>query len=279
VKTEPIPPSVLAAITMGSSAGSKKSDMGASGCVGVEFIRIKPFLAHPPPPSLVSSHFWRWCCKSVKRVLSLEWPHSVSLLFSCSCSPTMKISLLKGARVEREDGREQSDDGISGSQIAGRVDEAFGGFPEARSELGSAEDERTVSLPGSSPHTPVVGHGPISKHSSLSIRFGAQSRTFVIVLKPLVQQLLHFLPTVFSSCLIADEPGLGKTIQAIGVAWCFKDEWPLLVIAPSSARYHWQKEVVKWLRDAKGKPLVTEGQVQVMTGGGQPITKGESVHL
>ena len=37
-------------------------------------------------------------------------------------------------------------------------------------------------------------------------------------------------------CLIADEPGLGKTIQSIGVATYFIDEWPLLVITPSSAR-------------------------------------------
>ena len=37
-------------------------------------------------------------------------------------------------------------------------------------------------------------------------------------------------------CLIADEPGLGKTIQSIGVATYFFNEWPLLVITPSSAR-------------------------------------------
>ncbi|CAI5998681.1 unnamed protein product [Closterium sp. NIES-65] len=39
--------------------------------------------------------------------------------------------------------------------------------------------------------------------------------------------------------LIADEMGLGKTVQAIGLAACYRDEWPVLVIAPSSLRLHW----------------------------------------
>ena len=50
--------------------------------------------------------------------------------------------------------------------------------------------------------------------------------------------------------LIADEPGLGKTIQAIAAASAYrKHEWPLLIIAPSSARYHWEQELNQWLSD------------------------------
>ena len=72
-------------------------------------------------------------------------------------------------------------------------------------------------------------------------------------------------------CLVADEPGLGKTIQAIGIAYHYVSEWPLLVIAPSSARFHWQAEVVKWLQNADGGAVVCESEVQVLTGGAQPI--------
>jgi len=72
-------------------------------------------------------------------------------------------------------------------------------------------------------------------------------------------------------CLIADEPGLGKTIQAIGIAYSFIAEWPLLIIAPSSARYHWQIEIAKWLKDEDGTCHVTEEEVQVLTGGSQPL--------
>ena len=39
--------------------------------------------------------------------------------------------------------------------------------------------------------------------------------------------------------LIADDMGLGKTLQAICVACYYRQEWPLLVICPSSVRIAW----------------------------------------
>lgn len=48
-------------------------------------------------------------------------------------------------------------------------------------------------------------------------------------------------------CLLGDEMGLGKTVQAISVAACYRDEWPLLVICPSSMRSAWANEFIKWL--------------------------------
>ncbi|XP_012582928.1 PREDICTED: DNA annealing helicase and endonuclease ZRANB3 isoform X1 [Condylura cristata] len=41
--------------------------------------------------------------------------------------------------------------------------------------------------------------------------------------------------------------GLGKTIQAIAVAYFYKEEWPLLIVVPSSLRYPWTEEIEKWL--------------------------------
>uniref|UniRef100_A0A8C1IDA0 Zinc finger, RAN-binding domain containing 3 n=1 Tax=Cyprinus carpio TaxID=7962 RepID=A0A8C1IDA0_CYPCA len=48
-------------------------------------------------------------------------------------------------------------------------------------------------------------------------------------------------------CMIADEMGLGKTIQAISVACIFKQEWPLLIVVPSSLKYPWIEELEKWI--------------------------------
>ena len=31
--------------------------------------------------------------------------------------------------------------------------------------------------------------------------------------------------------------GLGKTIQALGIAHYYKEDWPLLIVSPSSVRY------------------------------------------
>lgn len=49
--------------------------------------------------------------------------------------------------------------------------------------------------------------------------------------------------------IIGDEMGAGKSVQALCVAQCYRDEWPLLVIAPASLRLLWAVEIEKWLPD------------------------------
>ncbi|ONF42500.1 hypothetical protein BTO32_14905 [Marinobacter lutaoensis] len=48
------------------------------------------------------------------------------------------------------------------------------------------------------------------------------------------------------NALIADEPGLGKTIQAIGVSNALPDTRRILVITPASLKINWQREWRKW---------------------------------
>ncbi|CAD7700961.1 unnamed protein product [Ostreobium quekettii] len=48
--------------------------------------------------------------------------------------------------------------------------------------------------------------------------------------------------------LIGDEMGLGKTIQALAVARAFEDEWPVLVVCPSSLREQWADAICRWLK-------------------------------
>ncbi|KRY88081.1 SWI/SNF-related matrix-associated actin-dependent regulator of chromatin subfamily A-like protein 1 [Trichinella pseudospiralis] len=43
--------------------------------------------------------------------------------------------------------------------------------------------------------------------------------------------------------LIADEMGLGKTVEALAVASYYRNEWPLLVVCPSSMKYTWVEEI------------------------------------
>ena len=40
-------------------------------------------------------------------------------------------------------------------------------------------------------------------------------------------------------CLIADDMGLGKTLQAIAVVSYYRNEWPLLIVCPSSLKILW----------------------------------------
>ncbi|XP_053990312.1 DNA annealing helicase and endonuclease ZRANB3-like isoform X3 [Hylaeus volcanicus] len=48
-------------------------------------------------------------------------------------------------------------------------------------------------------------------------------------------------------CLIGDEMGLGKTLQALGVVAVFSNEWPCLVICPSSITFQWRDQFQLWL--------------------------------
>ncbi len=43
--------------------------------------------------------------------------------------------------------------------------------------------------------------------------------------------------------------GLGKTIQALSVAYYYREQWPLLIVVPASLRYSWVEEIEKWFPD------------------------------
>ena len=51
----------------------------------------------------------------------------------------------------------------------------------------------------------------------------------------------------FGRVLLGDEMGVGKTIQALAIAYVYKNDWPLLIVAPSSLRYTWKDEIAKWI--------------------------------
>jgi SWI/SNF-related matrix-associated actin-dependent regulator 1 of chromatin subfamily A len=59
--------------------------------------------------------------------------------------------------------------------------------------------------------------------------------------------------------LLADEMGVGKTIQAIGISGVFKENWPVLIICPSSLKYNWRDEISNWLKD-----IVAPDEIQMI---------------
>jgi SWI/SNF-related matrix-associated actin-dependent regulator 1 of chromatin subfamily A len=48
--------------------------------------------------------------------------------------------------------------------------------------------------------------------------------------------------------LLGDEMGVGKTIQAISIAYLYRKDWPLMVICPSSLRLTWRDEILNWVK-------------------------------
>ena len=61
--------------------------------------------------------------------------------------------------------------------------------------------------------------------------------------------------------------GVGKTIQAIATAYLYKNDWPLLVITPSSLKFQWRDEILKWI------PTLKSSDIQLFKKGNEPFNK------
>eukprot|EP00917_Polyrhabdina_sp_WS-2016_P032907 GHVP01070089.1.p1 GENE.GHVP01070089.1~~GHVP01070089.1.p1 ORF type:complete len:823 (-),score=120.03 GHVP01070089.1:1945-4413(-) len=67
-------------------------------------------------------------------------------------------------------------------------------------------------------------------------------------------------------CLIGDEMGLGKTLQALAICACYHDEWPVLVVCPSSIRFQWKDQAMRWLEH-----LIHETEIEIVKNGKHEI--------
>ena len=54
--------------------------------------------------------------------------------------------------------------------------------------------------------------------------------------------------------------GVGKTIQAVAVCAAYRDNWPVLIVCPTSLKFNWRSEILKWL----GEDGVTSSMIQVI---------------
>jgi hypothetical protein len=88
-------------------------------------------------------------------------------------------------------------------------------------------------------------------------------------LYPFQQEGVRFGLSRGARFLLGDEMGLGKTAQALCVAACHADDWPLLIVAPASVRAVWAAAVQEWLppglRPAGARlALLTDGRVRAL---------------
>lgn len=78
--------------------------------------------------------------------------------------------------------------------------------------------------------------------------------------KPLLEEYVGLLRSSFNIVTL---------IQAIACAAAYESEWPLLVICPSSARYHWEHELLKWLDEES----ITKKQIMVLCTSKQELNR------
>lgn len=66
-------------------------------------------------------------------------------------------------------------------------------------------------------------------------------------LLPFQRQSIYFGVSLKGRLLIADDMGLGKTLQALALAHYYLEDWPLLIVTPSSMKYSWNEAIQVWL--------------------------------
>lgn len=89
----------------------------------------------------------------------------------------------------------------------------------------------------------------------------------LVQLAPFQRQGVEFILRNEGRALLADDMGLGKTRTSIAAAVAFQ-EWPVLVVCPSSARHNWHAELVHLLVPvciAKSDILIVESASQALT--------------
>ncbi|KAM4562016.1 SWI/SNF-related matrix-associated actin-dependent regulator of chromatin subfamily A-like protein 1 isoform 1-T1 [Fundulus diaphanus] len=98
--------------------------------------------------------------------------------------------------------------------------------------------------------------------------------TLTSSLMPFQKEGVDFAVSRQGRLLLADDMGLGKTVQGICIAAYYRNEWPLLVVAPSSVRFTWAEAFRRWLPSldpasinvaVKAKDNVRSGLVNIVS--------------
>jgi len=80
--------------------------------------------------------------------------------------------------------------------------------------------------------------------------------TLAARLMPFQRAGVRFALSRGGRCLVGDEMGLGKTAQACALLLAYADEWPALVVVPSSLRDQWADALYGWMRVTEDRMLV-----------------------
>jgi SNF2 family DNA or RNA helicase len=101
------------------------------------------------------------------------------------------------------------------------------------------------------------------KRSEIKLLKGINKELF-----PFQKEGVSFIHQKGGKCLIADECGLGKTVQALEYLDLFPELRPAVVVCPGAVKYNWQKEAWRWTQD---DVIVLEGRQ------GEKLTDTEDV--
>ncbi|KAG7464161.1 hypothetical protein MATL_G00184420 [Megalops atlanticus] len=125
-------------------------------------------------------------------------------------------------------------------------------LPRAVVQAFSSQFERSQATPSDVPEADLSAIDPVLTCS----------------LMPFQRDGVNFAVSRQGRLLLADDMGLGKTVQAICIAAFYREEWPLLVVTPSSVRFTWAEAFRRWL------PSVRPDSINVVVTGKDQLRSG-----
>lgn len=114
----------------------------------------------------------------------------------------------------------------------------------------------------------------ISYTDTKNYAFTSLPRNLQITLYKFQKEGIEFGIRKKGRLLIADEMGVGKTIQAICISAVFKDDYPCLIICPSSLKLAWKGEIEKWLTE-----VIDTNLVQVFKTGKEDFIEDQKFYI
>lgn len=108
----------------------------------------------------------------------------------------------------------------------------------------------------------------------LNTRISKMPRSLFNALLPFQREGVSFGIRKNARVLIADEMGVGKTLQGIALASCYQETWPLLIIVPAALRLMWAEELEKWL-----PALVRPGDIHLIEGSKTRVERSKKLPL
>ncbi|CAG9466200.1 unnamed protein product [Pedinophyceae sp. YPF-701] len=101
----------------------------------------------------------------------------------------------------------------------------------------------------------------------ISARLGRIPESFRRALLPFQKEAVTWALEREGRIILADEMGVGKTVQGIALAACYSDEWPLLIVVPASLRLVWAEQIETW------HPELRPGDIHVIESAGDQIRR------
>lgn len=77
---------------------------------------------------------------------------------------------------------------------------------------------------------------------------------------------LEFVEATGGNCFIADQQGLGKTVEALSYLALHPEMRPVVVVGPAVVKLNWEREAEAWLETGDKIEIISGGKVHPITG-------------